>query len=166
MYRNSEMAALNWSSLGMLRSPASLRSLFVWLLLTLLLTGAASYTHGSRYAIVPGHGPVQTADHQVPTEVPPQAEPAASPADTSPSTSQSTGAGHRAVPSLGTEEVEKDCCQRRHAPRGEPAPMRAGALDPPSVTHQQPGDALLNGAVPPEPDLPALTVVELSISRT
>ena len=39
-------------------------------------------------------------------------------------------------------------------------------MDPPSVTYQQPGDVLLNGAVRPEPDLPALTVVELSISRT
>lgn len=160
------MAALNWSSLGMLRSPASLRSLLVWILLTLLLTGAASYTHGSRYAIVPGHGPIQTADHFGPQEVPRQAEPAASPADTSLSTSQSTGALHRAAPSLGTEEVENDCCQRRHAPRGEPAPMRTGALDPPTVTQQQSGEALLNGAEPPEPDLPALTVVELSISRT
>ncbi|WP_457963388.1 hypothetical protein M1E17_18385 [Arthrobacter sp. D1-29] len=160
------MAALNWSSLGMLRSPLSLRSLFVWLLLTLLLTGAASYTHGSRYAIVPGYGPVQTADDLGPKEVPPQAEPAASPADTSLWTSQATRAVHLAAPSLGTEDVEKDCCQRRHAPRGEPAPMRTGALDPPIVTYQQPGDALLNGAAPPEPDLPALTVVELSISRT
>ena len=55
------MAALKWSSPGVLRSPVWLRSLFVWLLLTLLLTGAASYTSGSRYAIVPGSrpGPVQ-----------------------------------------------------------------------------------------------------------
>ncbi|MDE8669954.1 hypothetical protein PY310_15335 [Pseudarthrobacter sp. H3Y2-7] len=44
--------------------------------------------------------------------------------------------------------------------------MRTGALDPPPVTYQQPGDALLNGAAPVVPDLPALTVVELSISRT
>lgn len=160
------MAALNWSSLGMLRSPASLRSLFVWLLLTLLLTGAASYTHGSRYAIVPGHGPVLTADDPGTQEGPPQAAPAASSADTSPSTSQSTDPVHRATSSLGTEEVEKDCCQRRHAPRGEPAPMRTGVLDPPSVTYQQPGEALLNGAAPLESDLQPLTVIQLSISRT
>lgn len=160
------MAALRWSSLGMLRSPVSLRSLFVWLLLALLLTGAASYTYGSRYSIVPGYGPVQTADDLGPEGVPPRAEPTASPADTSISTSQSTGALHRAAPSLGTEELERDCCQRRHAPRGEPVPIRTGALDPPSVTQQPPGDALLNGTAPPEPDLPTLTVVELSISRT
>jgi hypothetical protein len=54
------MAALSWSSLGMLRCPVPLRSLFVWLVLVLLLTGAASYTHGSRYAIVPDHGSVQS----------------------------------------------------------------------------------------------------------
>ena len=160
------MAALNWSSQRMLRSPVSLRRLFVWILLTLLLTGAASYTQGSRYAIVPAHGPVLTAEDPGPQEVPRQGEPAVSSADTSLSTSQSQGAVHRATPSLGTEEVEKDCCQRRHAPRSEPAPMRTGAVDPPTVTHQQPGDALLNDAAPPEPDLPALTVVELSISRT
>lgn len=160
------MAALKWSSPGMFRSPVPLRSLFVWFLLTLLLTGAASYSHGSRYAIVPGYGPVQAADDLVPKEVPPEAEPAASPADASISTSQSAARVHLAAPSVGTEEVEKDCCQRRHAPRGEPAPLRTGALDPPSVTYQQPGDALLNGAAPPEPDLPVLTVVELSISRT
>lgn len=160
------MAALRWSSVGMLRSRVSLRTAFVWLLLTLLLAGAASYTHGSRYAIVPGHGPVQTPDHQGRQEVPSQAEPAASPAHTLLSTPQSTGAVHGAGPSQGTKDVERDCCQRRHAPRGEPAPIRTGDLDPPTVAYPQPGDALLSGAEPPESYLPALTVVELSISRT
>lgn len=160
------MAALSWSSLGMLRCPLGLRSLFVWVLLALLITGAASYTHGSRYAIVPGHGQVQATDHHGPQEEQPSAEPAASSADTSASTAQATPAVHRAGPSPETEEVEKDCCLRRHAPRGEPAPMRTGALDPPSLSHQEPGDALLNGIAPPEPHLPALTVVKLSISRT
>lgn len=159
------MAALNGSSRGVLRSPVSLRRLFVWLLLALLLTGAASYTHGSRYAIVPGYGPVQTEVDPGPQEVAPQAVPAASPAHSSMTTPLSTGTVHRAAPQ-GTEETDKDCCQRRHAPRGEPAPMRTGVLDPPSVTHHQPGEWVLNGTEPPEPDLPALTVVELSISRT
>lgn len=159
------MAALNWSSLRMLRSSVSLRRLFVWLLLTLLLTGAASYTHGSRYAIVPGYGPLQTAGDLDLQEVAPQALPAASSAHPSMTTPQSTGTLDCAAPH-GTEETEKDCCQRRHAPRGEPAPMRTGVLDPPSVTHHQPGEWVLNGAAPPEPDLPVLTVVELSISRT
>lgn len=160
------MAALNWASPRMPRSPVSLRSLFVWLLLTLLLTGAASYTSGSRYAIVPEYCPVQAAGNLVSKEVPPHAKGAASPADSSLSASQSTGAVHRAAPSLGTEEVEKDCCQRRHAPRGEPASMRTGAVDPPSVTYQPPGDAMLNDTPPPDLDLPALIVVALSISRT
>ena len=144
------MAALNWSSQRMLRSPVSLRRLFVWILLTLLLTGAASYTHASRNAIVP---------------VPPQAVPAASTAHSSMTAPQSTGTVDCAAPH-GTEETEMDCCQRRHAPRGEPAPMRTGVLHPPSATEHQPGERVLNGAVPPEPDLPALTVIELSISRT
>lgn len=139
------MAALNWSSQGVLRSPTSLRSLFVWLLLTLLLAGAASYTHGTRYAIVPGCFPIQAIHDPGPAEVPPQAKPA--------------------VSVSGTEESGKDCCQNRHAPRGEPTP-RTGFGDSPSVAHQYPGDALINNTAPPKPDLPALTVVELSISRT
>ena len=159
------MAALNWSSQRMLRSHVSLRRLFVWILLTLLLTGAASYTHGSRYAIVPGYDPLQTAGDLAPQEVPPQAVPAASTAHSSMTAPQSTGTVDCAAPH-GTEETEKDCCQRRHAPRGEPAPMRTGVLHPPSATEHQPGERMLNGAVPPEPDLPALTVIELSISRT
>ncbi len=159
------MAALSWSSLGMLRSPTSLRSLFVWLLLTLLLAGAASYTHGTRYAIVPGCSPIQAIHNPGPTEVPPQAKPAVKVSGTSISFSQATDTGHVAAPSSGTEESGKDCGQSRHAPRGEPTP-RTGFGDSPSVAHQYPGDALINNTAPPEPDLPALTVVELSISRT
>lgn len=156
------MAALRRSSLGTLRCPVSLRSLFVWLLLALLLTGAASYTNGSRYAIVPDHGPVQSTGNQGAKGALPQAEPA----DTSASPVQAARVIRQAGPALGTEEAEKDCCERRQAPRGEPAPIRTGAIDPPSATHQHPGEAPPDGAAPPEPDLPALTVVELSISRT
>lgn len=39
-------------------------------------------------------------------------------------------------------------------------------MDPPSVTYQPPGDAMLNDTPPPDLDLPALIVVALSISRT
>lgn len=78
-------------------------------LLALLITEAASYTHGSRYAIVPGHGgQVQAADQQGRQDVRPQAESTASPADTSVSTMPSQGAVYRAGPSVGTEEVETD----------------------------------------------------------
>lgn len=160
------MAALNWSSLGMLRRPLSLRSVFVWLLLALLFTGAASYTHGSRYALVPGHSSLQSAGEQDVEAVPPQAGPAASPADMSASASRGVRAVHQAGPFVEPEEVEKDCCERRPAPRGEPAPVRTGAVDPPSLTCRLPGDGILSSVVPPDPDLPALTVVKLSISRT
>ena len=67
------MLALSWSPPGMLRCPVSLRGFFVWLLLALLLAGAASYTHGSRYALIPGHSPFQSAGVQALDAVPPQA---------------------------------------------------------------------------------------------
>lgn len=158
------MAALSWSSLGMLRRQVSLRGVFVWLLLALLLAGAASYTYGSRYAIVHGHGPVQSAAAE--GLVPPQPETTASRSDTPASASQAVRVVHEAGPSVEPEELEKDCCERNKAPRGEPVPVRTGAVDPPSLTHRLPGDAILAGNVPPEPGLPALKVVELSISRT
>lgn len=159
------MAALSWSPLGVLRCPVSLRSVFVWLLLALLLAGAASYTHGSRYAIVPEHGPVQTTEEWATAEAPLHVEAAASAAATSASALQTRGVV-QVGPTAGTEEVEKDCCERRHAPRSEPAPVRTGAVDPPSLTSQQPADRMTSGAVPQEPGLPALTVIKLSISRT
>jgi hypothetical protein len=160
------MAALSWSSLGMLRCPVPLRSLFVWLVLVLLLTGAASYTHGSRYAIVPDHGSVQSTAAQAARGAPSHAETAATSADTSASAVQAPPFIQEAGPTLGSEEAEKECCERRQAPRSEPAPVRTGAVDPPPLTLQHPGEALPDGAAPPEPGLPALTVVELSISRT
>lgn len=160
------MADLSWSSLGMLRCPVSLRGVFVWLLLALLLTGAASYTHGSRYALVPGHGSFQSAVEQGVEAVPPQAAPAASPAETSASALQAVRAVHQAGLFVEPEEVEKDCCERRPAPRSEPASVRTGAVDPSSLTCRLPGDGVLSSIVPPVPVLPALTVVKLSISRT
>lgn len=159
------MAALNRTPLGLLRCLGSLRSSFVWLLLALLLTGAASYTHGSRYALVPGHGPVQTAGAQDREMAPPQAESAAGPAQAVPA-AQAVRAAHQAGPSIEPEELEKDCCERRLAPRGEPVPVRTGVVNPPTVAHQQPGDGILWAALPSGPDVPALTVVQLSISRT
>jgi hypothetical protein len=136
VYQEVGMAALSGSSLEMLRRTVSLRSVFLWLLLGLLLAGAASYTYGSRYAIVPSNAAVQSAGEEVATAVP--------------------------LP----EEVEKDCCERRQAPRSEPAPIRTGVVEPPSLTVQQPEQGMLEDPTPPEPDLPALTVIKLSVSRT
>ena len=161
------MAALSWSTLGMLRSPVSLRGVFVWLLLSLLLAGAASYTHGSRYAIVPGHDHFQTVGEQSLGLVPPQRQAAASSGDTSASVSQIIRVVHEAGPFVDPEALPKDRCERRQSPRSEPAPLRTGAVDPPSLTpRQQAGDGIFYSVLPQAPDLPALTVVELSISRT
>lgn len=137
----------------------------MWLLLALLLAGAASYTHGSRYALVPGHSPFQAAGQQCVEAMPAEPENAASPAGTSASPSQAV----RVVvagPSVEPEALEKDCCERRQAPRSEPVPVRTGVVDQPSLIYRQPGAGILSVAVPPERDLSALTVVELSISRT
>lgn len=161
------MAALSWSSLGMLRCRVSLRSPFVWLLLALVLAGAASYIHGSRYAIVPGHTAFPSVAVQDVGAVPSPAETAASPAgSSSPSVSWALRVVHEAGPFVDPETLEKDGCERRQAPRSEPAPLRTGAVDPPSIIHRLPGDGILSRVVPPGPDLPALTVVKLSISRT
>ena len=61
--------------------------------------------------------------------------------------------------------MERDCCERRQAPRGEPAPLRTGAVDAPSLLLREDGGEVLSPA-PSEPDLPALTVIQLSVSRT
>jgi hypothetical protein len=163
------MAALNSSAFGLLRCLVSLRSAFMWILLALLLTGAASYTHGSRYAIV-GHAPFQSVVVQPAAPereaVAPPAVTSPSPGDTLASASQAVRAVHQAGVFVDPESMERDCCERRHAPRGEPAPLKAGLVGPPSVLSGQPAEAGLSSALPPEPDLPALTVVQLSISRT
>ncbi len=156
------MATLGSPALGLLRCLVSLRGVFVWLLLVLLIAGAASYTSGSRYALVPGHSPVQggpTAGHE-----PLQAIAGAGPAEPSASASQSVRVIHEAGPSEPAG-LEKEG-ERSKAPRGEPVPVRTGAVDPPSLIQRLPGGSLHSSDVPPEPELPALTVVDLSISRT
>lgn len=158
------MATLGSSALGLLRCLVALRSVFVWLLLVLLIAGAASYTAGSRYALVPGHGPVQSAGGQTAGEVPVQAITEAGPAEPSSSASQSVRVIHEAGPSEPAG-LEKEG-ERSKAPRGEPVPVRTGAVDPPSLIQRLPGGSLHSSDVPPEPELPALTVVDLSISRT
>lgn len=160
------MAALNWPVLTVLRRPVSLRSAFLWLLLALLLAGAASYTQGSRYTLIPNHVPVQLLGVPADAGLPLEAVTAASPADASASGWKTAGIVQHAGPAAGNEELEMDCCHRRQAPRSEPAPVRTAAADLPSLTIQQEEDKAIAGARPPTPDLPALTVIKLSISRT
>lgn len=163
------MATLNRAPEGMLRRPVRVRSLLVCLLLVLLVAGAASYTHGSRYALV-GHGPFLTAPLQPAgsgpalTEVPPP--PAAIPCLVTPSSdSPIVPVQHHAGPAPDPDSMERDQCERRPAPRGEPAPLRTGAVDAPLLLLYEEYGAGLS-AVPSEPDLPTLTVIELSVSRT
>ena len=143
----------------MLRHVGVLRSHLVWILAVLLLAGAASYSQGSRYAIV-GHGYSQSAGAGQGAQAAAQAVAQAA----------AQAAGQAAGPSANQpsdrESVEDGCCERRQAPRSEPVPLRTGAVEPPSLLHSQPGPAVLSGILPAEPDLPPLTVVQLSISRT
>ena len=154
----------------MLRRVGVLRSHLVWILAVLLLAGAASYSQGSRYAIV-GHGYSQSAGAeqgaQTAAETVGQATAQAAQA-VGQAVGQATGqaAGPSANQPSDRESVEDGCCERRQAPRSEPVPLRTGAVEPPSLLHSHPGPAVLSGILPAEPDLPPLTVVQLSISRT
>ena len=159
------MATLGSFAHGLLRCLVVLRSVFVWVLLVLLVAGAASYTAGSRYALVPGYSPVQSAGGQAVGDLPPQAATAAGPAEPSASASQSVRVIHEAGPSAEPAGLENEG-ERKKAPRGEPVPVRTGAVDPPSLVQRLPGGSLHSSDIPPEPELPALTVVDLSISRT
>jgi hypothetical protein len=159
------MAILGSPALGILRGRVSLRSSFVWVLLALLIAGAASYTSGSRYALIPGYGPVQSAGGQATGVVPPQAETSAGQAETSASAPHPVRVIHEAGPSAEPAGLEREG-ERNKAPRGEPVPVRTGAVDPPSLIQRLPGGTLHSSDVPREPELPALSVVDLSISRT
>ncbi|TDL37349.1 hypothetical protein [Arthrobacter nitrophenolicus] len=155
---------------GTLRCYVSLRSILVCTLLVLLVAGAASYTHGSRYALV-GHGPFLTAPAPPAdsgltlTEEPPLQATSPGQGAPPPSGLPAVPVSHQAGPLLDPESVERDCCERRQAPRGEPAPLRTGAVNVPSVLLWEAAGEVLY-PVPSEPDLPALTVIQLSVSRT
>jgi hypothetical protein len=123
---------------------ASLQCIILWFLAALLVTGAASYSHGSRYDIVPGHSPLDSVGA----------------ADVEPAPSFAAG------PCIDPETLEKGCCERLPAPRSEPVPVRTGAVDPRSFAGGQPGDWMHPRIGPGEPDLPAPMLVKLSISRT
>src|SRR5690349_9354194 len=152
------MTARHWSSLKVFRCLVSLRSAFVWLVLILLLAGAASYNHGSRYALV-GHSPVQSVASQsvVPDRVEAVAprEAAFAQGDAAPSASRVV----RAVPQVSRyvdpESMARGCCERRPAPRSEPAQLGMVAVEPPVVLQWQPGDGVRTGIVRAEPKLPA-----------
>ncbi|WP_156386079.1 hypothetical protein [Arthrobacter sp. Soil764] len=109
-----------------------------WFLLAVLLVAAASYSQGSRYTLMAGQDPVQA------------------------------GAAYAsATHSPDDFPQHHACCQRYPASRSEPAPLRAAVPDPPAValsagTHP----ALANGHPDTQPRRQALTLDQLSISRT
>lgn len=150
----------------------SLRSAFAWVLVALLVTAAASYAHGTRYAVV-GHGPFHTAGaHMASADAAALEAVEAGPQATQAGTEDHTEPGfnlvhvvHSAGPCVDPDALEPDC-ERRQAPRSQPALLRTGAVEPPAELQRQPGDDALSSIFPPEPELPALTVVQLSVSRT
>lgn len=148
-------------TVGKLRRVPWLRSAFVWMLAVLLLAGAATYSQGTRYAISGNN--FFAAAETLPAAVD---SPCASAGQDS--AAQDSGAitpVHQACPA-GPDASAEDCCGRGQAPRGEPAPLRTGAVDPPAVLHWEPGGA--HAAAPPteEPEFRALTLAQLSVSRT
>lgn len=148
-------------TVGKLRRVPWLRSAFVWILAVLLLTAAATYSHGTRYAIS-GNNFFATAE-ALPAGMD---NPCASAGNDS-GTQESGPASpvHRACPA-GPDSSAEDCCGRGQAPRGEPVPLRTGAVDPPPMPHREPGGAHAAATPTEEPEFSALTLAELSVSRT
>lgn len=164
------MTGTKWDNEEILRRLMPPRRLISWLLLAVLVMGAASYLHGSRYGIVPAHGALSSGAHA--HQDPPGA---ASPADAvlRPGVISAHDPGAvRAMQQVswsGDAKVPpQKCCERRSAPRSEPVPLRAAALDQPLLLAPRPNsaDGIFSALPPPEPDLRALTVLKLSISRT
>lgn len=148
------MASLIRSSSRMLRCFVSRRSPFVWVLTLLLILGAASYTQGSRYALI-GHSSVSEST-----------SPGSHGADET-NGSRSVPVIHKTSPRFGPTPMDRECCKSRSAPRGEPAPLRTGGVDPPTfLIGQQAGDEHQSRSVPAEPGPQRHMIVQLSISRT
>lgn len=131
------------------------------MLAVLLVAGAATYSQGTRYAIS-GNNFFATTE-ALPTVVDSPCASAGS--NIVAQDSGSVAPVHQACPA-GPDSSAEDCCGRGQAPRGEPAPLRTGAVDAPSVLHREPGDLGLAAVAPEEPEFRALTLAQLSVSRT
>lgn len=146
-----------------LRRLVSPRIALSWLLLAALVTGAASYSHGSRYAIVPGHAPLSSAPQQDIVSAP---SPAITPPGSAP-VQAATGVIHEVSRFEDSELPKQECCERRSAPRSEPAPLRTGVPDQSAAIHPPfRADGPIPAATPPAPGAAALTIIQLSVSRT
>lgn len=163
------MDSLTLFARGFLRSRIPLRRIFAWMLSILLLTGAASYSQGSRYALVehgPALSPVKNQSGGF-TRVPSAAAPPAS-NEALPvlAASRTATVVHEVLTLVESGSLERDCCGGQPAPRSKPVPVRTVAVDPPSMILRQPRDALSPVNAPPGPESVALTALDLSISRT
>lgn len=123
------MAALSWSPPGVLRRPLSpLRGIFC----------------GSFWPFC----------WQVP---PPTRRAAGTPSFLIMARYQQPALFHQAGPAVAAEELDKDCCERRQAPRSDPAPVRSGTVDPPALTGWQPGDGMVSvSSQPPGKSCPVM----------
>jgi hypothetical protein len=158
-----------------IRKPKMLRLVLSLMLLCALVAAAASYSHGSRYALVTGHPKFSST----------VAHPATVPAPTAQRASALDGNGPhgglvasnagpvRAVraatqprDSASTQERGGERCP---APRGNPASLRGGVLDPPALHAAQQHTVFLESMSPPvssEPHPRASASIELCISLT
>lgn len=160
-----------------LRRRMAPRSYLVWLILAVLVTGAAAYSQGSRYALLAGQDrgsiagqmpaensdspawkstAVRTAGFQHPFVQPLQV-----------ASAQMDHVRQRAFHCNERGQQRQDCCVQYRGARGEPSPIRGPAVEPPKAT---PGPAACPGVDGPPPFQEhgglALSLTQLSISRT
>jgi hypothetical protein len=127
------------------RVPAALRTLLGWLLLAALLAAAVSYSQGTRYAMV--------AQDQAASIV-------------SVMDGHDAGQGNQNASCPEDSQHHHACCDRYPAARSEPAPSKAAAPDPPAAALPPGPQHVLAVVQEPEPRRQALTLDQLSISRT
>ncbi|MBT2596401.1 hypothetical protein [Arthrobacter sp. ISL-72] len=140
-----------------------------WFLLAVLVVGAASYVQGARYGLATAQAKPAVLDYLTAPGTSLPAETGVR-ADRTSTAEESFSAPAAAVPVASPARDytrEHDCCGPRPAPRSEPAPLRTVAPAPPAgAPTSSPGGDGLFAVTPQDPDLPVLTVIQLSISRT
>ena len=167
------MARQSLVSPKMLRRRPSLRGVLSWLLLTALVAGAASVCQGSRYALAAGPGSCLAAVSE-PDMKAPSTPNAGGSADSSwPSVEVSAGGPGAAQDIPAATQFrepavpQQECCQRRPAPRSEPALLRIALPDPPAaLTPPSAAASLLVSDAPPQTEPATPAPQQLSISRT
>jgi len=146
--------------------PAAPRILLGWLLLAVLLVAAASYSQGTRYALVAEPAPALSAVQHAPATHSPAPLNAAAGAELlHPASSVHARDGHNASCPEDSPQHHA-CCDRYPASRSEPAPTKAAEPDPPTAAVTAGPRHVLQVAQEPAPRRQALTLDQLSISRT